>query len=174
MTEEQSQLRMSFTRFDELTPPQPPPGYGLRSYRPGDEDAWIAILSTGDFGEWDRDRLDRMIAGDRAPLPLAGAYFATYDGRPVGTACTFLHQADGAELGWVAVLPEHRGRGLGAVVCGAVLAFARDLGWERVFLLTEDFRLPAITMYLRLGFEPDMRDPTHPGRWEALRRAVGG
>ncbi|MEJ7652578.1 MAG: hypothetical protein WKH64_04110, partial [Chloroflexia bacterium] len=60
-----------------------------------------------------------------------------------------------------------------AVVCRAVLAFARDLGWERVFLLTEDFRLPAITMYLRLGFEPEMQDPTHPTRWEALRRAVG-
>jgi mycothiol synthase len=170
-----SQLRMGFTRFDELAGPEPVPGYGLRTFRPGDEDAWVTLLSTGDFGAWDRPRLDRMLAGERAPLPPAGIFFATRDDIPVGTACTFLHQGedgDVPELGWVVVHSRHRGHGLGLQVCRAVLGFVRELGHGYAFLLTEDFRLPAIRTYLRLGFEPEMVDPTHPGRWEALRRAV--
>lgn len=111
-----SQLRMGFTRFGELVAPRPAPGYGLRTYRRGDEDAWLELLATGDFGAWDRSRLDRMLGGERAPMSLAGAFFATYWGRLVGTMCTFVHaRGDGevAEVGWLVVHPAHRGRGLG-------------------------------------------------------------
>lgn len=176
MTGERTQLRMGFTRFDALPAPRPESGYGLRTYRPGEEESWTGILSTGDFGTWDRARLDRMLAGERAPLPREGIVFATRDDRPVGTACIFLHageSGDVAELGWVAVDPAHRRRGLGLAVCLAALGFARDAGLGYAWLLTEDFRLSAIGMYLRLGFEPEMTDPSHPARWAALRRALG-
>lgn len=172
-----TQLRMGFTLFDALPAPRPASGYGLRTYRPGDEEPWIGILSTGDFGAWDRPRLDRMLAGERAPLPRDGIVFTTWEDRPVGTACVFLHPGEGgdvAELGWVAVHPAHRGRGLGFAVCRAALGFARDAGHGYAYLLTEDFRLSAIGMYLRLGFEPEMTDPSHPARWAAIRRALGG
>ena len=168
-----TQLRMCFRRFDNLIMPQPVPGYDLRTFRPGDEGAWIALLSTGDFGIWDRPRLDRMLAGERAPIPLAGVFFVTLEDQPVGTACTFLHPGENGdipELGWVVVYPIHRGHGLGQQVCGATLGFIRDLSHNYAYLLTEDFRLPAIKMYLRLGFEPEMADPSHPGQWEALRK----
>lgn len=170
MQDEMPQLRMGFTRFDALPPVDGPSGYGVRTYAPGDEAAWLSLLSTGDFGKWDRDRLDRMIAGERAPLPLAGTFFATHDGRPVGTACTFLHpgaRGDVAELGWVAVLPAHRGHALGAQLCGAVLRYVRELGLPYAFLLTEDFRVPALKTYVRLGFELEITDPRHTGWWAA-------
>ncbi len=125
-----SQLRMGFTRFVELAPPRPAPGYGLRGFSPGDEDAWVALLSTGDFGAWDRPRLDRMLAGERAPLPREGIFFATRGDQPVGAACAFLHgegDVEVPELGWVVVHPAHRGQGLGLQVCRAVLGFVR--GW---------------------------------------------
>jgi mycothiol synthase len=166
---------MRLTQFDRLSAPAAPPGYGLRRYRPGDEDAWIALLATGNFGTWDRARLDRMLAGERAPLPRAGIFFATHQDQPVGAACTFLYddqRQDAAELGWVVVHPGHRRRGLGLQVCQATLGFVRDLGYESAFLLTEDFRLPAIKLYLRLGFEPEMIDPSHPAWWAALRHSV--
>lgn len=171
------QGRLCLTRFGKLVVPQPVPGYGLRSFRPGDEDAWVALLSTGDFGAWDRPRLDRMLAGERTPLPLAGIFFATHGDQPVGTACMFLHRGergDVPEFGWLVVHTMHRGHGLGLQVCRAVLGFIRELGNGYAYLLTEDFRLPAIKTYLRLGFEPKMVDPSHPGRWEALRRALAG
>ena len=109
------QLRMSHARLDAVPPPARPPDYAIRRFRPGDEAAWIALLNTGDFGVWDHGRLEPMLAGERAPLPLAGIYFAMYGSRPVGTACTFRHQSNEggvSELGWVAVHPLHRGRHL--------------------------------------------------------------
>jgi mycothiol synthase len=167
---------MGFTRFDQLTTPRLPPGYGLRTYRPGDEDDWLAILATGDFGDWGRERLDRILAGERAPMPVEGVFFATREDRPVGAACAFLYQderGEFSELGWVAVRPEHRGHGLGIEVCRAVLGFARERGHKYAYLKTEEYRLTAIRTYLRLGFEPEMIDPSHPAWWEKTRRTLG-
>ena len=162
------QLRMGFTRFEDFVAPQQVPGYGLRKYRPGDEEAWLALLQMGEFGDWDRARLDWMLAGKRAPMPLDGISFALLEDQVVGSACTFLRADDVAELGWVVVHPAHRGQGLGLQVCCAVLCFARDLGYRYCYLLTEDYRLPAIRLYLKLGFEPEMIDPSHPAWWAAL------
>ena len=164
-TSDLPQLRMGFTRFETLEPPVAPPGYALRTYRPGDEEAWLEILKHGQFGEWDRARLNHMIAGGRAPMPLEGVFFLTRDDRPVGTACTFLfHDERGefSELGWVAVHPDFRGQGLARCVCLAVLWFARNLGHSYTFLKTETYRPAAIKTYLRLGFEPETTDPRHP------------
>lgn len=165
------QLRMGFTRFDALMPPQPVPGYGLRTFRSGDEGDWIALLATGDFGAWDRARLDWMLAGGRAPMPLDGIFFATHDDRPVAAACTFLYPDEAppaGELGWVVTHPQHRGRGLGTQVCRAVLTYIRSQGYAYAFLKTEDFRLSAIHMYLRIGFEPEMVHPDHHAWWAGL------
>ena len=168
-----SQLRMGFSRFTDMPAARSVSGYGFRTYRPGDEGAWIDTLSTGDFGVWDRPRLDRMLAGERAPLPLEGVVFATSDDMPVGVANLFFYERAGSpysELGWVAVRPEHRGRGLAYEVCRRILLFAQSAGHHYTYLKTEDFRLGAITTYLRLGFEPELYEPGHTARWDELRR----
>jgi mycothiol synthase len=165
------QLRMGYRGLATLQAPRLPPGYDLRTFQPGDEEAWIALLNTGDFGEWDRVRLDRMLAGERASIPHDGIFFATHQGQSVGAACTFLYP-DAAELGWVVVHPDHRGYGLSLQLCRAVLAFSQARGYDYVYLKTEDFRLAAIKTYLRVGFEPEMVDPAHPAWWAAARHAL--
>ena len=173
---EPPQLRMGCTRFAMLGQPVLPPEYRLRAYRPGDEDAWARILSTGQFGDWDRERVVRMMTVDYAPLPVEGIHFLTHRAEPVGTACMFLRSGDRGEhsqFGWLAVLPDHRGRGLGLQLTLAVLGFIRRLNHDYCWLGTEDFRLAAIKTYLRLGFEPEMTDPSHPARWRAVRTSLG-
>jgi mycothiol synthase len=163
-----AQLRLGFRAFDSLTEPELVAGYELRTFRPGDEDAWVALLQTGGFGEWDRARLDRMLSGDRAPMPFEGIFFATKDDVPVGVAnCFFYAQDDpaAAELGWVVVAPEHRGHGLARMICATALCFIREQGYWYAFLKTEDYRVAAIKTYLSLGFEPEMIDPAHPAWW---------
>jgi mycothiol synthase len=154
----------------------PPPGYGLRTFRPGDEDAWLALLQSGEFSPWDRARLDQMLASEHVRVPHDGILFATQDDRPVGAASTHLHPGDHGiepELGWVVVDPRHRGLGLGRLVCDAVLEYVARLGYDHAYLKTDDFRLPAIRTYLRLGFEPVLIDPSHPARWAAIYRLLG-
>ncbi len=51
--------------------------------------------------------------------------------------------------------------------CGRLVLAA---GYRCICLQTDDFRLPAIRTYLKLGFEPLSRDPDTDARW---RRALG-
>ncbi len=38
-----------------------------------------------------------------------------------------------------------------------------------VMLFTDDWRLPAIGLYLSMGFEPQMNREDMPGRWDRIR-----
>ncbi|HOQ30035.1 MAG TPA: GNAT family N-acetyltransferase, partial [Armatimonadota bacterium] len=69
--------------------------------------------------------------------------------------------------------PAHQGHRLAFHVCLAVLRYMRDRGFQETYLLTDDFRLPAIKTYLRLGFEPEIADPSHPARWQRILSEIG-
>jgi mycothiol synthase len=154
-----------------------PAGYALRTFAPDDADRWRRLLArTGDLGEWTLARAERFFAPD-SPMPLEGAFFLTWQGEPVATAQLHQHAegpyAPTPELGWVAVDREHRGQGLGRVVCLAVLHHAAQGGHPGVFLRTDDHRIAAIRTYLSLGFEPWMYDQSAPERWRALLVQLG-
>ena len=148
------------------------PGFRLRSYQPGDEDSWVALINTGDYGsDWDRARFDEYVAG---PERKEGSRVAERDG--VIAAATFASlQPDMDNTGrvdFVTSLPEYRGLGLGRLVCGEVVRYLVDSGYSRVILFTDDWRLPAIALYLSMGFEPRMTREDMPGRWETIRRKL--
>lgn len=150
--------------------PAPPTGFCLRSYQPGDQDSWVALINTGDYGsDWDRARFDEYILG---PERKEGSRVVERDGMLV--AATFASvQPDMEDMGrvdFVTSLPEHRGLGLGRLVCSAVVRYLIDKGYSRVILFTDDWRLPAIGLYLSMGFEPQMTRDDMPGRWESIRR----
>ena len=63
----------------------------------------------------------------------------------------------------VAVVPAHRGKGLGCAVTLAVRHKLRDEGLCAAELLTDDHRLAAIKTYLDVGFEPSLTHENHPG-----------
>lgn len=171
---EQPKLRMRFERFYDLPPARLPAGYTIRRFRPGDESLWAGVLhASGELGDWNLERAQRALVGtsrvqgDSIHLVMAGE-------KAVATAC--VQVVDGrtreAELGWVATVPEHRGRGLGRQVCAAVLRHIEALGYPTAYLVTDDHRLPAVKTYLRLGFAPEMIHDSHPARWEALYDAL--
>ena len=68
----------------------------------------------------------------------------------------------------VAVLPDHRGRGLGHLLNALVLHRLKSLGYQKAHLKTDDWRLPAIKTYLAAGFHPLNTHESHPERWEAI------
>ena len=148
----------------------PASGFHLRPYRPGDEDSWVALINTGEFGsDWDRPRFDEYMTG---PERMAGSRVAVRNGTIV--AATFASvQPDMENTGrvdFVTSLPEYRGLGLGRLVCSAVVLYLVDKGYSRVILFTDDWRLPAIGLYLSMGFEPQMTREDMPVRWEKVKR----
>ena len=72
------------------------------------------------------------------------------------------------EIGWIAVHPEHRRRGLGEAVTRLALDRALNLGPRTILLYTEDHRLDALRLYLRLGFRPALRHRSHRRRWRSV------
>jgi len=150
-----------------------PCGYVLRGYRQADEAAYLRLLALAGFEGWTPERLAEIwprvlpqglfLAVHQASGELAATAMALHNP-------TQLHPA-GGELGWVAAHPEHRGKGLGAAVCAAAVARMLRAGYRRVYLHTDDFRLPAIKTYLRLGFVPFLFEEGMEQRWrEVLRR----
>src|SRR5215470_2320662 len=69
-------------------------------------------------------------------------------------AATRFYFPGGGELGYLVVAPEHRRRGLGAVLIAAAVRRLLQGGYRNIFLGVQSRRLPAIRSYLTAGFQP--------------------
>ena len=156
----------------EAAPPLPEiEGCRLRTYQPGDEEGWLALLqANGELGRWDRERLADVLEGTRVQL------FVECEGQIV--ACTGCNDRARElrpcwEIGWVAVHPNFQGRGLSKLIVAAAVAQAKALGPRPIYLLTDDFRIPALRCYLKLGFLPNNGHPSYPRRWADIFAGLG-
>ncbi|HHN45873.1 MAG TPA: GNAT family N-acetyltransferase [Planctomycetes bacterium] len=157
---------------------QPPEGYSIRTFMPGDEEVWADIMN-GSIGEWDAGKAGAALFGQPCFDPSA-MFFAVDNstGAPVGSACLWHDDADPLGTGrlhMVAVKEEHRGHRLGETLVTAVLAAGKSRGLERIVLATDDWRVGAVKTYLKLGFEPvlNVRFEDHSPRWAALKKQLG-
>ena len=153
-------------------PPLPRP-CGWKPFEPGLVPSWIEMLNAnGELGRWNEGR----IRGEVASLAPGGQQLVVDRGRVVAAAGVYDRAAAGApawEIGWVACHPQYRGRGLGRQVVAAALVAALKLPARPIFLYTDDHRLPGISIYLRLGFEPDLgAEPSFAARWLRIRAAL--
>jgi mycothiol synthase len=158
-------------------PPDPilPSGYTLRPYRSADAEAYLRLLHGAGFLHWNEEMLgqwlDRVLPDGllliehAATAALAATSMAAHRPMP-------LHPF-GGELGWVAGDPAHAGRGLGRAVCAGVVRRFLSAGYRRIYLKTDDWRLPAISIYLRLGFVPFLYAEDMALRWAAVCEQLG-
>ena len=95
------------------------------------------------------------------------------EGRPVAISVAWEERSLWPRSGhvfWVAVLQGHRGRGLGRYVLTRALQHFAEHDYDDAVLYTEEFRIPAIKLYLGLGFEP-LITRTVPDERDRWRRA---
>jgi mycothiol synthase len=146
------------------------PDYALRTYQPGDEAGWIRVMAAAGFPGWDEERM----RGTMASILPEGWFMAVErtTGAIVATAMATHNPSSyhpfGGELGWVAGEPAHKGKGLGWTVCAAVTRRYLSAGYRNIYLRTDDWRLPALKTYLKLGFQPFLFAPDMAGRWQAV------
>ncbi len=77
------------------------------------------------------------------------------------------------QLGWLVTDPSHCGKGLGTLVAAAVTNRLTAEGYSRPFLGTEDFRLAAISIYLKLGWRPYIYCVEMEARWRIILARLG-
>lgn len=96
-------------------------------------------------------------------------YVALWEGRPIGV-CALLRHGDGdVELAKMAVDAAHRRRGAGEALVRAALTGARELGAERLWLLTHPDLEAAGRLYERLGFRVTASDDDTYDRRPSIR-----
>lgn len=150
--------------------PEPPAGYVLRGYQPTDCTGLAALLTRAFAEPWDEARVRRDLA--EAP-DVERIYLVVHHDTPVATASARLAPDEYPGSGyihWVGADPAHQGKGLGRLVSLRVLHHFRAAGLRDAVLETNDFRLPAVRAYLRLGFVPERHygDADEQRRWSRL------
>jgi ribosomal protein S18 acetylase RimI-like enzyme len=103
-----------------------------------------------------------IIAGHKAQgvFDPARWWLALADGRPAGVVIlTEVADWFSWDVAYVGVVPEARGRGIGAALMGRALAAAVAAGAAQMTLAVDERNRTARHLYARLGFEPfDERD----------------
>ncbi|MBM7563440.1 GNAT family N-acetyltransferase [Paenibacillus sacheonensis] len=169
----QTQLLMVKEGLDALPAMSLPEGYRVRSFRSGDEEAWERIIRES-FG--DPHSFAKHMTEDEAYKPER-VWFVCDDGdMPVATASAWFKPewtADTGYLHMVGILPEHAGRRLGYWVSLAALLQMEREDRTRCVLHTDNFRLPAVKTYLKLGYSPEIVDEGHAERWRGLASVLG-
>ena len=159
-----------------------PAGYVIRPCRPGDTASWADALRAGGFESWGEEQVLEFL---ESPERRKGSRVVEWEGRIVAatfatrisnrTPMTDVGDFDPLEEGaldYVVTHPEHRGRGLGRATCTEVSRFLVARGYKTVSLGTDDWRLPAIHVYLSMGFRPLMNRNDMSARWAAIYKKL--
>jgi len=169
---ERPQLRM-IHKLERLAPAKAlPSGYLCREADESDVENLGALISAAFNDRWSNDRVNEVLLQNK---DVPKTWVIEWEGQLVATASYQLIPNVFPESGWVhyvAADSAHSGRGLGFIVSWTVVETALREGMKDVRLTTDDWRLPAINTYLKLGFEPDMWHETHPDRWEAVLQTI--
>lgn len=174
---EETQLHMIYPEKLLKSPPIPvvPDGYELRAFIEADRVSIISLMQGAGFKNWNDKVLEQVMM---RVLP-DGLFVIVHrtSGKIVASAMAIhssckLHSF-GGELGWVAGDPAHSGQGLGMAVCSAVTRRFIEVGYKRIYLRTDDWRLPALKTYIKLGYVPFIYAWDMEERWKKVYSNLG-
>ncbi len=165
--------------------PQPkglavPDGFKVVKWQ-GDENIhdWVSICSDGLIDPaTGYERFYNEITNADGPDAVRDTYFIEKDGIKIATF-TVVPNMWSTGMGYihmVACKSEYRGLGIGKFIADFSLTVLKSIGKDKIFLLTNDFRLPALKTYIGAGFLPvnytdeDGNDMLE--RWQKVINAV--
>lgn len=162
--------------LDDLPDYPLPDGYSIRTFKRGEGPLWAEIgFSAGNFKSLE-EAMDRFGKEFEAPVEdmESRCFFVVHNetNRAVGTAMAwydskFVEGENYGRVHWVAIIPEHQGKGLAKPLLSVVLRRLAE-SHSKAVLGTQTFRKPAINLYLDLGFVPFFKHDTCPQAWADL------
>ncbi|NQU11681.1 GNAT family N-acetyltransferase [bacterium] len=157
-----------------------PPPYTLRPYQPGDRAVWLDVHHQCYDAEGritiDPELYVKNFGTDEQVLAERQLFVFDRGNQPVGSLTAWwnddYHGERFGQIHWVAIVPDDQGRGLAKPLLSAGLARLRALGHHNAWLGTQTTRVPAISLYLQFGFEPDIRTADDRAKWGVLRGII--
>ena len=165
------QLKMTFnaleTALPELTVAE---GFVIRPLADSELDAYNELRASVGFPAWTPEYLEKF-----RNKVLKDALFVVEE-KATGRLCASAaaEKTDMPErpelgvLGWVMTHPDYNGKRLGRSVSIAVMHRLYQEGYRAYSLLTDDFRVPAVSTYIKLGWQPWLYLEDMEGRWRKL------
>jgi len=132
----------------------------------------VAFLNAiGNLGWWNHRRFTNVILR-KVKKPQEDVFLLERDGRISAMAVLHPPQDElGAEIGFVAVAKDFRGKGVSRALLFHIISTAKNRNYPRVWLHTDAFRLPAIKTYLRIGMQPQTHRASHRARWISVAKS---
>ena len=139
---------------------------------------WLAIVAEGLVPvEGGEAVFDRYIRNWRDLTPEEDLFFVTDPtGKRVATIAAVRHPDRTGYIHMVGSHPVCRGKGVGRAMLAHALDVIESRGVDYTILTTDDFRLPAIKLYLDAGFRPVLwTDPDSDmiARWDKVIETLG-
>lgn len=149
-----------------------PPGYLLRQVKLEDQHSYAQTFQTAfddpsPFGDLMKHSLPRgFFVVEHAPTGTVVA---------ASTAAVYKksQHLDGHSLQWVVSHSGHRGTGAGQATIAAATQVLADQAIKYSYLSTDDFRIPAISIYLKLGWKPLLYQVDQILRWATIFELLG-
>jgi len=154
-----------------------PDGYRMRSFRRGDRATWVRVEQASEpWGALDENTFDREFGNSLSVLARRQLFLVAPDGSDVGTITAWYTRRHLARpwgrIHWLAIMPEHRRRGLSKSMMTVAMNRLRALGHRRAMLATDTRRIVAIRTYLDFGFVPDMTTGDAERAWRLVREQL--
>ena len=159
--------------FDAEATPVPllnmPHGFSLHAVSPAECGKYLAFRQTINWHWQEQDFVNYQAKilpdGLFVMIDDATGKFAASAGAETSD---FKDHPEIAVLGWVLTDPMYKGHHLGKNVSIAAMHKCLSLGYRRISLLTDDFRIPALKTYLGLGWQPWLYENDMPERWAKI------
>lgn len=174
---QEKQVFMHRPHLRDIQAPELPEGYRECLWTQDREADWTDLLDDV-FGNWNIERVRQEFMDQPQWLPERLTLIAR-DEPAVAVSlaweCRELWPHSG-QVHWVGAREAHRRAGLGRYVVARNLQYFAEHDYDDAVLITDEWRLPAIGLYISMGFDPLMTGvaPDERQRWErvfdALRR----
>jgi ribosomal protein S18 acetylase RimI-like enzyme len=140
----------------------------LRTFRPGDEAAFLRLNEAWISRDFVLEEEDRQILSDPRThiLDAGGAIcIAELNGEPVGCCALMVLAPGDLELAKMTVGESARGMGIGRRLLEFAIGEARRMEAHRIYLESNTKAEAAVRLYERMGFR-HLAAPLHPSKYE--------
>jgi len=149
-----------------------PDGYTMRPYKTGDIQHWldfhIPLFDEGVITEalfWREYGQDEAVLAERQ-------FYMMYGTEVIGSISSWFGSDDrGIHLGrihWVVLREDYRGKGLAKPLLSFALNKLKELGHTQAYLITHPDLIPAINLYYKFGFRPEINSQIEKSAWDEI------